>query len=490
MKYNEEVKQKAGAGFLWKTLENLGSQGVQFIISIALARLLSPKEYGTIAIISIFINFANALVQNGFATALIQKEDADERDFSSVFCLNIILSILIYGIIYGTAGIIAHMYKDENLIRLIRYTAIVILPGGIISLYNAYISRKMEFQKLFIGTFVAAMVSGGISLLLAMKGYGIWALVYQQIVYYYTLMLVLIGITDWKPLHAIGLDVARLKGLFSFGSKILVASIIDNIFSNMHALVIGKVYTAESLGSYNRGEQFPKLIALNASSTLQSVMLPVMSAVQGNRRELKRVLQSSIKLSNYIILPLLFGLYAISKNLILVLLGSQWESAIVFVRLLCIGYAFWPLHICNLQAINAMGRSDMFLKLEIIKKVIGILSLVIGIRYGVIVMVALKVLTDFIASFINAAPNKELLGYSIYEMYKDILPSIAMSGGMAILIYILGEWMPVGVYAMLLQILAGMLLYVSVSLLCKDENFKILYSYTRENIFRHSLSKE
>lgn len=481
MKYNEEVKQKAGSGFLWKSFENLGSQGVQFIISVALARLLSPKEYGTIAIISIFIGFANALVQNGFATALVQKKEADERDFSSVFCLNILLSVLMYAIIYITAGIIADIYKDESLTRLIRYTGIVILPGAIISVYNAYISRKMEFQKLFIGTLISAIVSGGASLYLAMQGYGILALVYQQIIYYYVLMVILIGITDLKPLRYIGLDLVRLGGLFAFGSKILLASLIDNIFSNMHALVIGKAYNAESLGAYNRGEQFPKLIALNASSTLQAVILPVMSAVQGDRKELKKVLQSSIKLSNYIILPLVLGLYAISKNLILVLLGEKWESAIIFLRLLCIGYAFWPLHICNLQAINAMGRSDMFLKLEIIKKAIGVISLIIGIRYGVIVMVVLKVLTDFIASFINAAPNKELLGYSIYEMYKDILPSIAMSILMLIPVYMIGECMNTGWYTMILQIMVGMLIYISLSVLWKDKNFVILCEYYRKN---------
>lgn len=464
---------KIKSGFFWKIMENGGSQGVQFAVSIILARLLSPVEYDVLAIMLIFTGIANVLVQNGFATALIQKKHADSLDFSSVFYFNIFLSALAYAVIYFASPYIAGFYSNSDIKSMLRVMGIIIFFGAVISVQNAYVSKKLEFKALFISTFISAALSGLISIYLAYKNYGVWALVYQQISYYAILCAVLFINISWKPGYEF--DFSRLLSMSGFGSKILAAALIDNIFTNMHSLVMGRVYDRGTLGNFNRGEQFPKIIVLNLSGALQSVLLPVMSRSQEDREHIKELLKYSVMLGSYIFMPMMAGMAACADNIVLFLLGKQWFKAVVFLRLMCAAYVFWPVHIANLQAVNALGRSDIFLSLEIIKKTVGIIVLIIGLKYNAVIFVAFKVLADFISIFINSAPNKRIFNYGISKQWADMLPGIIITFIMGFCVYAIGNVLKFepGI-KLLIQVLSGALIYIVLSAATQNKSFKLL----------------
>jgi len=264
----KQTTTKVLNGLFWKLMENGGAQGVQFLVSIILARLLSPEEYGVVGVILIFVTIANVLVQNGFSTALIQKRKVDDTDFSSVFFFSMAVSAVIYLVLYLSAPGIAYFYNNQEMTALVRVLAVVLFPGGVISIQNAYVSRNMAFKGLFISSFAASMISGAISIFLAYRGLGVWALVWQQIAYYFFYMLILFMSISWKP--RLLFSILRIKTMFAFGWKLLCASLLDTVYNNIYGLVIGRIYNESMLGNYNRGEQFPKLIVSNLGAAIQS----------------------------------------------------------------------------------------------------------------------------------------------------------------------------------------------------------------------------
>ena len=292
-----EMKQKVAKGVFWKLLENGGAQGIQFVIAILLARMLTPAEYGVVGIIMIFITIANVFVQSGFGTALVQKKQADEMDFSSVCYFEIVLAAGMYGILYLAAPVIASYYEIEELRAIVRVLAVVLFPGAVISVQTAYVSRKMEFRGLFLSTLAASVISGAVSIWMAYKGYGVWAMVGQQVMYYGALMMALFLTVSWKPARMYSME--RVREMFGFGWKLLCASLLDTIFNNLYGLLIGKIYNEELLGSYNRGEQFPKLIATDLGMAIQAVLLPAFSSRQEDVVRVRQMVRQAIRLSSW-----------------------------------------------------------------------------------------------------------------------------------------------------------------------------------------------
>ncbi len=472
------MKEKVLKGLFWKILENGGAQGIQFVIAILLARLLTPAEYGLVGIIMIFITISNVVVQYGFSTALVQKPKCDEKDFSSVFYFSLVLAFVMYGLLYMAAPAIGGFYRNEILIPIVRVLAVVLFPGAVISVQTAYVSRKMEFRGLFAATMGAVVVSGGVSLWMAYSGMGVWAMVGQQIAYYLALMIGLFFTVTWRPrlVFAIG----RVCSMLAFGWKLLLAALLDTLFSNLYGLIMGKIYNEELLGAYNRGDQFPKLIVNNLGTAIQSVLLPAFASRQDDLAQVRSMVRRAIRTSSFLVLPMLFGLFAVADTMVLALLGEKWLVCVPYLRIMCVAYSFWPIHITNLQAINAVGRSDVFLKLEVVKKTVGILGLVIGIRYSPIVLVSIKAGIDFLCTFINAWPNKKLLGYSIAGQWRDIMPSMALSLVMCAAVYGLQFVIPSGPWVKLAaQILAGALLYGGLAWVFKMESFQYLMGIVR-----------
>ncbi len=462
------------SGLFWKVLEQCGSQGVQFVVALILARLMTPTEYGTISLITIFITIANTFVQSGFATALVQGKDIKEEDYSSVFWISMLLALGCYLVLFAGAPWISAYYGIPVLRELVRVMGIVLFPGAIVSIQTAFVARNLRFRQLFQSTMIAVLISGAVSIALAMQGFGVWAMAAQQISYYFSLMIVMLFTVRWYP-HLL-FRTGRLRQLFSFGWKILASGLIDAVWQNIYGLIIGKKYSSADLGAYNRGEQFPKIIATNLSTAIQSVMLPAYSKEQDDPEMLRRMASRSIRLSAFVIFPMMAGLAAVSRPLVVILLTEKWLVAAPYLVLLAVSYAVYPIHIINLQVMNAMGRSDLFLKLELIKKTLGIVILLLSLPFGIWPMLILKVIDEYLCTVINAWPNGKLIGYGPLRQWIEVLPSLVVSvlmGAAARSVELL-RFAPVP--TLILQMVTGVLVYLIASYIFNREPLDYIVS--------------
>lgn len=474
-------KNKVISSLFWKFAERIGAQGVNLIVSIVLARILAPQDYGVVALITIFITISNVFIEAGLPTALIQKKDADSLDFSSVFYCNVVMSIILYFVIFLIAPGIAKFYNNSGLIPVLRVLGISVLIAGLKSVQNAYVSKKMIFKKFFICTSIGTIGSAFVGIFMAYKGYGVWALVAQQL-FNTTVDTIMLWITvKWRP--TLEFSLKRLKVLFKYGWKMLCSGLIDAIYNELYGLVIGKAYTTEQLAYYNRANQFPKLITINIDGSISSVMLPALSKEQDNPEKVKNMMRRAIKTSSFLLFPMMFGLIAVAKPLVSIVLTDKWLPSVPIMQLLCLSYALWPIHTVNLQAISAMGRSDIFLKLEIIKKIIGTISLLISIPFGIKFMVIMKIITSIISTFINSYPNKKLLNYSYKEQIKDILPAGILAAVMAIITYSVVFLNLENVVTLIIQLALGIIIYLTISYLFKFESLNYAIN-TIKNIKR------
>ncbi|WP_124065127.1 lipopolysaccharide biosynthesis protein [Clostridium sp. E02] len=467
--YQENIKEKVLSGLFWKVMENGGTQGIQFLVSVLLARMLTPAESGEVMLIMIFITIGNVFVQSGFNTSLIQKPHVEEADYSSAFFMSAAIAAVLYALLFLSAPLIASFYGQPVFQPAIRVMAITLFFGAAISVQSASAARNMEFRKLCIASLFAALGSGFIGVGLAVKGYGLWSLVMQQFFYSLFLMVLLHFQRTWIPRF---LFSAKKAGeLFSYGWKILLSGLIDTIFTNVYGLVIGKIYNTDMMGQYSRGNQFPALIANNLGAAIQSVMLPAFSAYQTDRNRVRNMVRRSITTSSYLVFPMMAGLIAVAEPMVKLLLTDQYLPCVPMLRLLCVAYATWPLHVANLQAINALGRSEIFLKLEVIKKAVSVAALIISIPFGIYTMVALRAVTDFICTFINSYPNKKLLNYSFLEQWRDVFPSFILSAIMCALVYGVQFLIEGTLLTLVVQIFVGVVSYVGLSWLFKIESF-------------------
>lgn len=466
------------SSFIWKFLERGGTQGIQFILQVFLARLLTPKDYGTVALITVFIAISTVFVQSGFNIALIQKKEIDEEDVSSVFYLSLFIAMVTYLILWIVAPIIANFYRTLELVLILRVMGLVLFLNVFNSIQEAIILRKLELKKLFCSSLGAVIISGILGITLAYKGYGVWALVYQQLMNQFSICIILWITVKWRP--KLLFSIKKVKKLFSFGGKLLCSSLIDTTYRELVNLIIGRVYSPAMLGYYNRGDQFPKVIVSNFNGTIQSVIFPVLASVQHDKMRVKEIMRKAIMMSSYIIFPAMVGLIIISESMVRLVLTERWILCVPYLRVFCLSYALWPIHTANLQAINAIGRSDIFLKLEIIKKIIGISIILITSRYSPYIMALGTVFSSIISSFINSYPNKKLLGYSYFEQIKDIIPSLFISvimGGIISLIQLLKYE---DMVTIMLQIIVGGIIYIVLSYITKNKNFLYLLSIVRK----------
>jgi teichuronic acid exporter len=465
------------SSFLWKLLERGGTQGVQFVLAIILAWFLSPEEYGVIALISIFIAFATVFIQGGLNTALIQKANADEVDFSTVFYLSVFIALCLYVGLYFMAPSIAHFYNTPVLTPVTRVLSLTLFPGAVNSVQVAMVSRSMQFKRYFWSSIGGVVGSGLIGVFLAYKRYGVWALVAQQLVNCSLVTVILWYTVSWRP--CLRFSYSRMKSLYSYGWKLLVSGLLDTLFKNIYGLIIGKLYSRDMLGFFNRGQQFPNVIATNLDGSIQSVMMPVLAANQKNVSMVRSMARRSIKTSSYILFPMMFGLAVVAKPLVSVLLTDKWLPCVPFLQLSCFAYALYPIHTANLTAINALGRSDIFLKLEVIKKILVILMLAVTLRFGIYVMAVGQVFTSILATFINAYPNKRMLNYSYWEQLSDLLPSFLLASAMALCVVLVIHIVPGNGLKLGAGIASGAFVFVLSSRTFKLDNYIFLIQSMR-----------
>ena len=406
-------------------MERTGSQSVSFVVSIILARLLAPEAYGTIALITVFTALLQVFINSGLGVALIQKKDADDLDFSTVFYFNIALCLVLYGLLCLSAPLIADFYELPELTPLIKTLGLTLVISGVNNIQQSYVSKTMQFRRFFFATLGGTLFSAVIGIVLAYKGYGVWALVVQKLTNDAVNTAILWITVKWRPRWMF--SCKRLKGLFSYGWKMLVSALLDAGYRDLRQLIIGKMYTATDLAYYNKGNQLPSLLVANINSSIDSVLLPTLAAEQDDCTRVKSMTRRAIKTSTYIMMPMMMGLAVCAEPLIRLLLTEKWMSCVLFLRVFCFTYAFHPIHTANLNAIKAMGRSDLFLKLEILKKSVGLVALLATMFISVEAMAYSLLVTTFASQAINAWPNKKLLGYSYLEQFKDMLPQILLS---------------------------------------------------------------
>ncbi|MCI8346279.1 MAG: lipopolysaccharide biosynthesis protein [Clostridia bacterium] len=465
-------KKKVISSFFWRFAERCGAQGVLFIVSIILARLLAPEIYGTVALVTVFTTILQVFVDSGMANALIQKKDADETDFSTVFFFNIITCGLLYLGMYVIAPLIAGFYNNSELTDVIRVLSLTLVISGVKNIQQAYVSRNMLFKRFFYATLGGTLVAAVVGIAMAYKGFGVWALVIQQVLNAFVDTVILWLTVKWRPQKIFSFH--RLKGLFSYGWKMLVSGLLDSAYGNIRQLIIGKMYSSSDLAYYNRGRQFPNFIVSNINSSIDSVLFPVMSSVQDDREAVKQMTRKSIKTSVYIMAPLMMGLAFMADTVVSLVLTDKWSECVPFLRIFCITFMFYPIHTANLNAINAMGRSDLFLKLEVIKKVVGIGFLLSTMRFGVMAMAYSMLATSVAGQIINSWPNRKLLHYGYLEQIKDILPSILLAMSMGCCVGLVGMLdLPLGV-KLFAQVMLGAELYVIGSGVFNLDSFNYL----------------
>ena len=475
------TSKSVASNLIWRFLERCGAQGVTFVVSIILARLLDPEVYGTIALVTVFITILNVFVDSGFGTALIQKKDADDTDFSTVFYFNIVFSIILYLLMFFAAPLIARFYENPDLILITRVLSLSILISGARNVQQAYVSKKLMFKKFFSVTLISSILSGILGIVLAYLGFGIWALVWQSVFSSVASVIALWAIVDWRP--KLLFSFARLKCLFSFGWRLLVSALIDTIYNDLRTLIIGKMYSSADLAFYNKGRTFPNMITTNINSSIDSVLLPTMSSVQDSKDSVKAMTRRAIKTATYVMMPMMMGLAVCAEPFVRLLLTDKWLPCVPYLRIFCFVFAFFPIQTANLNAIKAMGRSDLFLKLEIIKKAIGLVLLFSSMWHSVMAMAYTLIISTILGQIINAWPNKKLMGYSYLEQLKDISENIVLSLVMGAAVYLLSLLALPSFIILILQIICGVTIYVAGSMLFKIETFgyilKIIQSFIK-----------
>ena len=438
--------------------------------------MLAPEDYGVLSLMIIFTNLATVFIQTGFNTALIQNKDVTEKDYSSVMWLSLMIALFMYGIIFIAAPYIATYYSMPGIIFPLRVLALMLFPGAINSVQLAKVTREMDFKKIFYSNVGAITVSGIAGIIFAYLGMGIWALVIQTMLNVTVACIVMAFVVDWHPKFI--LEMHRVKNLFSFGWKLLVSSLLDTAYQEIQSLVIGKKYDSGTLGYYNRGKQFPQFVINAINGTVQSVMLPAMSVEQDNQSNIKYLVRNSIRISSYLVFPIMAGLAGVAMPLVSILLTEKWLPCVPYMQICCFSLAFYPVHSCNLQAINAMGRSDIFLTLEVIKKTIGIIALVIAVVcFDSPMAIAMTgAITTIISFFINAYPNIKLLNYTYYEQIRDIVPSMSMALIMLWIVLLINN-IGMNVYiTLVIQVFVGIICYLMMSLIFRVDAFKIILS--------------
>lgn len=458
---SDTLRSKTIKGVGWSFTDNIANQGITFLVGLMLARLLSPEEYGLMGIVLIFIAVFNSIVDSGFSNALIRKNDACDKDFDTVFVVNMTMSFLLFFVLFFTAPAIADFFNQPQLVPLTRVMAGIVIINAFAIIQRTILIKQIDFKTQTKISCIASGVSGVIGIAMALWGLGVWSLAGQQISRQLLNTIFLWVFNAWRPQWIF--SVKSFRELFGFGWKMLTSGLIDTIWREVYRVVISKFYAPATLGQYTRAEQFAAIFSSNISSVVQRVSYPVLSSIQDDRVRLKVAYRKVIKTTMLVTFTCMLGLAAIARPMVVVLIGEQWLPCVPLLQIICFTMMLYPLHAINLNMLQVQGRSDLFLKLEIIKKIIAVGPIVLGICCNIYYMLIGSVFTGFLACYLNGYYSGPVLGYSIVEQIKDILPSFGQAVLMAVVVFVLG-WLPLSVYILLpMQLLVGFLLIWGVS---------------------------
>ncbi len=476
----DNLKKNTISGTVWKFAERFASQGVSMLVSIILARILTPDDYGLISIVTIFFTFANVLITGGLNTALIQKKDADKYDYSIVLFFTLIISVVIYVILFFTAPFISNIYNQPELTEIFRIMGLILPIMSVKSVVCAYVSASLKFKKFFLSTITGIIVSAIVGIIMALNGFGVWALVAQQMINPIIDTLILLIVSGMKLSPKLKFD--RSKKLFGYGSKVLLSSVIDTAFLELNPIFIGIKYTPADLSYYTKGKSFPSTISNSITSTLSAVFFPVLSKVQSEKERVLRYLRLFMRVSSFIIFPMMLGFLAVSDNFVTVILTDKWKDASIYIKIFCLVSMFDMIASGNCQVIKAIGRADIFLKIEIIKKACYflIIGAFIFLTNSPVMLALSMILCTLVSLIVNTYPNTKLIGYSYKEQLGDILPNLILSAIMSLCVFLVGKINIPPLPLLIIQILAGILMYVLLAVLTKNSSFKYILKTVRE----------
>ena len=462
--------------------EKGGRALVELSIQIVMARLLAPEAFGSLAIMLVFVNIGNVFVQSGLNTALVQSPRVDDKDCSTVFWLSFVISILLYVVIFISAPLIASFYAVPTLVWPLRILCFILVINTLNSVQVAIIQRELEFRKIFNATIISVIISGALGVGSAVAGAGLWALVVQQLTYQLLSCVALAFQVKWFPRFVF--DISRARDLFSFGWKLLASGILNQVYMSLSDLIIGKQFSASTLGLVSQGQKYPQAIGSLLDGAIQPVMLSAVAHIQSDLAYVRRLVRRALKTSTYLIVPCMTLLAVGAEPIVRLLLGEQWLPAVPFLQMYCFTYALLPIHTSNLQALNGMGRSDLFLKLEIIKKLYGVVFIFIGafVFQDVYILVGTYMICGIISTFVNAWPNKKVIGYSYLEQVKDICPAFVLAIVSGAIVFPISFLTLPDIAIIVLQAAAFAAMYIGLSKLFKVEALTYLLSTAKEII--------
>ena len=458
------MENKLFSGIFWKVLEKLFIRVFSFAVTIIIARIITPEDYGVVALIASLIEIFSVFIDSGLGNSLIQKKDSDDLDFSSVFYVNLILCIVLYIILFFVAPLFAKFYKQPILTPLVRVSGITILISAFKNIQQAYISKTLAFKKFFYCSLIGTLVSGIVAIIMAYSGFGVWSLVALNLIDCAIDTLAMFFFVKWRPKAIFSFE--RIKPLFNYGWKLTASSLINTIFIRINTLLIGKTNSPEELAYFDKGGEIPTKISNGINASLTDVLVPVLSQKQDDKKEVKETVKQILQLNFLIMTPLLAGMFVVGDNLIHVLLTDKWMPALPFLRIACFIYIFVPIHTVNLSAIRALGKSEYFLKQEILKKSLAFIPIYILFRYGVLAMAYSGIILDIISQVIDTWHAKELYDYSLLEQIKDVLPSLLIVMIMCVAIYGIKLFgLSNEIVLLAIQVGVGIIVYIPLTLL-------------------------
>ena len=465
-------RTKVISNLIWRFFERFGAQMVNLVVGIVLARKLGPGPAGDIAVVMAVITILRVFADSGMANALIQKKDPDDLDFSSVFFFNLAFSLVLYLGLFLAAPRIARYYGEESYLPILRVLGLLVVVSGLYNVQQAYVAKTLQFKRFFFATLGGTLISCALSITMAYRGFGIWSLVALQLSNFTINTAILWFTVEWRPKRMF--SFARLKGLLAYGWKLLAASFLDTVYLQIYPLIIGARFPRADLGQFDKGRNWPDQITQSINASIDGVLLPVLSAQQDDKDRVREMTRRAIKTSSFVMMPMMAGLAVCAGPLVHLLLGEEWMPCVPYMRIFCAIYAFYPLHTANLNAVKAMGRSDVFLVLEIVKKLVETATLLFTLRFGILAMALGQLFSSVMAQLINAWPNRKLLAYPYLQQLRDMLPAIALSCTMAALVFAVTRLGLPDLLTLLIQVPLGMGLYVLGAWVLKLESFRYI----------------
>lgn len=472
----ESLKERVISGTFWNFFQKLSAQLINLVISIVLARLLTPEDYGVVAMITVFTNIAMVFVSTGFSSAVIQKKELSDADINTMFYSGFGLSLVLYGIMFLAAPYIAGIYHEPSLTNMIRVESVIIVLGGSYSVQQALISRELQYKKNFLIGVIGVIAQGGFGIAFALSGFGPWALVFSTIIYHTVTSVLMWYVVGWKP--KLIFSGQSFKAMFGFSTKMLAGGLLNTVFNNIRSLIIGIRYSSADLAYYNKGYQYPTLVMGQVDGTINAVLFASLAKYQSDWKSGLMVLRRAMKTSLYVCAPLMAGLCAVADPMIRILLTDKWEGSIVYVRLVSIICIFWPLS-AQRNALNARGKSGIALIMNIIGKVITIVCLLATFRHSVQLMISSSIFASSICLVINACFYRKHLDYRFRDQVTDILPPLLLSAAMGLVTYTVMFLNLSSVLTLMIQIPLGILIYVAGSILFRFDSFFYILSFIK-----------